>query len=273
MRDLPENQAGPNFAMYFGVRLRKYRTNKGYSQHQLAELVQASQSFIRMMESGSRPCPADLAVRLDDVLDTNGELGDLAAMVNEEPHPRWFQPFVRAEAEASTIKEFEPFVISGLLQTEEYATEVIRAGKPDATDEEIKHEVAARMGRREVFAREKPPRLWLILDEAALRREIGGHACMHAALAAVLDAASKPRMTVQVLPFSVGAHAALNGSLTLLESKHKSAYSEGHATGRLITDPDEVEDCAHAFGLLQSAALGVQASLDLIRDAMEGYGS
>lgn len=96
---------------------------------------------------------------------------------------------------------------------------------------------------------------------------------MRSALTAVLDAANKPRITVQVLPFSIGAHAALMGPLTILENDQKSAYCQGHATGRLITDPDEVADCAHAFNLLQSAALGIEASLDLIRDAVEGYGS
>lgn len=151
MRDLPENQAQTTFAVFFGQRLRKYRTKKEFSQDQLGELVHYTGSFIRLIEKAQRSCPRVLAERADDLLGANGELLDLWEVVNEEPHPAWFQPFVRAEAEATSIMEFEPTVISGLLQTEEYATAVIRAGQPDASDEELKRDVEARMSRRDLF--------------------------------------------------------------------------------------------------------------------------
>lgn len=273
MRDLPENQSPTTFAVFFGQQLRKYRTRKELSQDQLGAQVNCTGSLIGMIEKAKRSCPRDVAERADQILETDGALLDAWAAANQEPHPAWFQPYVRAEAEARKILKFEPTVISGLLQTEQYATAVIRAGQPDATDAEIKHEVQARMSRREVFSRENPPRVWLILGEAALRCEIGGRECMRTALTAVLDAARKPRITVQVLPFSAGAHASLGGPLTILEGAHRAAYTEGHAIGRLITDPDEVDEFAHAFNLLQSAALGVDASLDLIRRVVEGYGS
>jgi len=273
MRELPEKQNTTTFAVFLGRELRRYRLDADLPQDDVARQVNYTGAFIGMVETAKRSCPRDLAERADQLFATRGALPRLWEQVNEEPHPAWFQPFVRAEAEAASISEFEPLVISGLLQTEDYANEVIRAGRPEATDEQIKHEVTARMSRRGILDRAKPPRLWLVLDESALRRVIGSPAVMHEALAAVLDAAARPRVTVQVLPYSAGAHAALGGPLTLLGTAQQAAYCEGHATARLITDPEEVAECAHAFSLLQSAALPVSASLDFIRAAMEGYRS
>lgn len=272
MRELPENQSQTTFADFFGQQLRKYRTLKEYSQEQLGELVSYSGSFIRLIENAQRSCPRELAERLDEALETRGELLDLWAVVNEEPHPRWFQPYVRAEAEAKEISEWQPQVIAGLLQTRDYATEVIRAGKPEAIEETIQHDVDARLSRRAILDADTPPRYWLTLGEAALRTVIGSRALMAEQLAAVLKAAERPRVTVQVMPFASGAHAVLNGTLVVLDGPHKVAFCDGHASGRLITDAEEVAECAHAMRLLQSTALSVRDSLDLIREAMEGYG-
>lgn len=273
MRDLPENQRPITFAAYFGQRLRKYRTLRGYSQDQLGEKVGYSGSLIRSIERAERSCPRAVAEQSDKLLEANGELLDLWAVANEEAHPLWFQPFVRAEAEATGISEWQPLVISGLLQTREYATDVIRAGRPEATDEEIQHDVDARMSRRAVLDADTPPRYWLILGEAALRTVAGSAAIMAKQLSVVLKAAEHPRVTVQVMPFAAGSHAAQGGSLFVFEGPHTVAFCEGHASGRLITDSEEVAGCAHAFRLLQSTALSVRDSLDLIREVMEGYGS
>lgn len=129
------------------------------------------------------------------------------------------------------------------------------------------------MRRRDILAQESPPRFWLIQHEASLRCPVGGPDIMYEQLAAVITAAKSPRTTIQVLPFSAGAHAAMIGPLTLLGHRHQVAYCEGHAGGWIITDPDEFAECAHSFDLLQSEALPPSASLDLIREVMEGYKS
>lgn len=273
MHDLPENQTPTTFAAFFGQRLRALRTLKGYSQEGLGELVNASGTAIRKFEAATRSCPRDVAEHLDKVLESNGELSDLWAVANQEPHPKWFQPFVAAEAEAHKISEWQPQVISGLLQTREYATEVIRAFRPEASHEQIQRDVEARMSRHAVLDGDSPPRYWLILSEAALRLVVGSPAIMAEQLAAVLEAGDRQRVTIQVMPFAAGAHAATVGTLVILEGPYKMAFCEGHASGRLIADADEVEECAHSFSLLQSTALNVRDSLDLIRDVMEGYGS
>lgn len=273
MRELPEQQAPTTFAVFFGQELRRYRTAAGLTLDQLGKKINYTLQFISLVEQAKRSCPRDLAERADNELDARGALLNLWAVASEEAHPLWFQPFVRAEAEAQEISEWQPLVISGLLQTREYATDVIRAGRPEATDEEIQHDVDARMSRRDLFDADTPPRYWLVLGEAALRTVVGSRALMAEQLAAVLKAAERPRITIQVMPFAAGSHAVQGGTLVVLDGPHKVAFCDGHASGRLITDAEEVAECAHAMRLLQSTALSVRDSLDLIRDVMEGYGS
>lgn len=273
MPDLPEMNSAMSAVKLFGAELRRYRNEANKSLDALGAECNYTGAFIGLVEQGKRTAPRDLAERADKLLDTRGALPTLWALANAAPHPDWFRPFVEHEARATTIHVYEPQVITGLLQTEAYAHEIIRARKPEAPEEEINRDVAARMQRQEILRRETPPRLWVILDEAVLQREVGGPAVMREALAAVLAAAESPRITIQILPFSVGAHPATDGSVTLLGKRPEAAYCEGNGTARLITDPDEYADFEHSFELLQSLALSVAESLDLIRKAMEEYGS
>lgn len=273
MPDLPEMNSAMSAVKLFGSELRRYRNEANKSLDALGAECNYTGAFIGLVEQGKRTPPRDLAEKSDKILDTRGALPTLWALANAAPHPDWFQPYVEHEARATTIHVYEPQVITGLLQTEEYAYEIIRARKPEAPEEVIRRDVAARMQRQEILRQEKPPRLWVILDEAAIRRIIGGPEVMHAALAAVLTAAESTRITVQVLPFSAGAHPATNGNIVLLGKRPEAAFSEGHVTARLVTDPDEYADCEHSFELLQSISMSVPASLDLIRKAMQEYGS
>lgn len=273
MSDLPEVTSALSAVELFGAELRRYRKEANMSLEELGAIGNYTGSFIGMVEQGKRTPPRRLAEIADKELDTRGALPTLWELANASPHPRWFRPFVEHEARATTIHVYEPQVITGLLQTEAYAYKVIRSRKPEAPEEEVQRDVDARMQRQQILGQKQPPRLWVILDEAAIRRAVGGPAVMREALAKVLKAAESPRITIQVLPFSAGEHPATNGGLSLLGKHPEAAYCEGHVTARLVTDPDECAECEHAFELLQAIALSIPASLDLIRDVMEGYGS
>lgn len=273
MPDLPEMNSAMSAVKLFGAELRRYRNEANKSLDALGSECNYTGSFIGLVEQGKRTAPRDLAEKADKILETRGALPTLWELANAAPHPDWFRPFVEHEARATTIHVYEPQVITGLLQTEAYAYEILRVRRPEGTEEEIRRDVAARMQRQAILQGEKPPRLWVILDEAVLRRGVGGPAVMHEALAAVLAAAESPRVTIQILPFSVGAHPATDGSMTLLGKRPEAAYCEGMGTARLITDPDEYAEFEHSFELLQSIALSVPASLDLIRNAMQEYKS
>lgn len=271
MRKLSAYTGQMTFTVYFGEELRRYRLAAGMSLEDLGRATNYSGSLIGHVENARRACPWTLAERSDDRLEARGALVSSWKKANEEPHPHWFQPYVAAEAEADAIFEFQPLVISGLLQTRPFAYHVIRAGRPEATEDEIAHEIDARMRRQEIFQRPVPPRHWLVLDEATLRRPIGGPEVMRDQLDVMLKAAESPRTTIQVLPFAAGAHVCLEGTLVLLGTDRRLAFCEGFNTARLIADPEEVAECAHTFEVLQATALGIPESLDLIREVMEGY--
>ncbi|WP_326549305.1 helix-turn-helix domain-containing protein [Micromonospora sp. NBC_01813] len=124
--------------------------------------------------------------------------------------------YVGFEAEASAISAFESLYVPGLLQTEEYARAIIRAGRSTADEDEIDRRVAARLARKSLLSRDVPPKLWIVLDEAVIRRVVGGTAVMRAQLTRLIEACAQPSVELQIVPFSSGAHAAMGGPFTIL---------------------------------------------------------
>jgi transcriptional regulator with XRE-family HTH domain len=190
-----------------------------------------------------------------------------------------FDDYVGFEAEASVIRVFDPTLIPGLLQTPEYARAVITAMLPDGTDAEMGERVALRMARQQILSRQTDTvSYWTVIDEAALRRPMGGEArkkVMREQIAKVIEAAALPRVTVQVLPFEAGAHAGLSGSFTILELPHPAdpnvVYTESMSTGVLIEDPEEVRFYRRSFERIQSEALGRDSSAAFLRDVERSY--
>jgi hypothetical protein len=130
--------------------------------------------------------------------------------------PDWFQVFVGLEEAASLIRNYEIQFVPGLLQTADYARAVVEHGQRSADPEEIEHRVSLRMERQQVLTKPSPPRLWAVVDEAVLRRPIGGVEVMRAQLERLIEAAREPNITLQVMPFGFGGHAAEAGSFIIL---------------------------------------------------------
>ena len=190
-----------------------------------------------------------------------------------------FEDYVGFETEASAIRVYEPTLIPGLLQTPEYARAVITAMLPDGTDAEMGERVALRMARQQILGRVADPvSYWAVIDEATLRRPMGGETrrrVMREQIAKLIEVAALPRLTIQVLPFEAGAHAALNGAFTILELPHPAdpnvVYTESMTTGALIEDPEEVRFYRRTFERVQSEALGRDSSIAFLRDAERTY--
>jgi transcriptional regulator with XRE-family HTH domain len=169
------------FAVW-GAMLRHYRERAGMSLDRLGELAHYSGAMIRALETGERRPKAESAAAIDGALGLDGALielfEDLRIFDSKQAYPEWFRSFVEVEADAHTIRSWQPLVVDGLLQTADYAREVIRAGQPGATDEEVEELVAARLGRQAVLTREDPqnppPVLYVLLDEGVLHRPVGG---------------------------------------------------------------------------------------------------
>jgi transcriptional regulator with XRE-family HTH domain len=130
--------------------------------------------------------------------------------------PEWFEPYLGLETAASLIRAFELQFVHGLFQTEDYARAVATLNYSPSSAEETDRRVSLRMRRQEVLGSADPPRVWFVIDEAALRRPIGGRQVMRAQLNHLLEASARPQVTIQIVPFGRGGHAAAGGSFTIL---------------------------------------------------------
>ncbi|HYB88501.1 MAG TPA: helix-turn-helix transcriptional regulator [Streptosporangiaceae bacterium] len=130
--------------------------------------------------------------------------------------PEWFEPYLGLETAASLIRSFELQFVHGLFQTEDYARAVTALGYGLASSDESERRVSLRMRRQDVLTSADPPRVWFVIDEAALRRPIGGRQVMRGQLKHLLEAAALPHVTIQVVPFRRGGHAAAGGAFTIL---------------------------------------------------------
>jgi transcriptional regulator with XRE-family HTH domain len=196
--------------------VRYYREQAGLSQVELAALVNCSHDVISRIETGDRAPAKDFPERLDAVkeLDTRGGLARIWKKLSKglrlQAVPGWFRPWAHLEARALALRLYEPLILPGLFQTEEYARRIL-AVEPGADRDKLDEQVADRMGRQTILYRAEAPQLWSVMDEAVLHRCIGGADAMHAQLLHLVELAERPRVTIQIIPASVGEHAGLLG--------------------------------------------------------------
>jgi transcriptional regulator with XRE-family HTH domain len=262
---------GSSLLAFFGAELRRRRTAAGLSQDQLGHAITYSAALVGRVEVGERMPSLDLARRCDDVLATGGLFAHLRQSMDSDMHayPAWFREFVERERDAMSIREFNALAIPGLLQTEGYARALFRAGRPADSDEEISQHVTARLERQRILDRAKPPILWAVVDEGALRRPVGGPAVFSDQLAHLAKVGRHPGIVLQVMPFSAGAHAGLLGEFILLgfADGRDVGYTESVESARLIEQPDEVAAFTLAFDMIRAVALSPEASLEFLARA------
>ncbi|MBQ0985440.1 helix-turn-helix domain-containing protein [Streptomyces sp. F63] len=259
-------------AALFGARVRRLRTAAGLTQAELGRRTHVVSTRITQIEraSGAKPT-LELARALDAVLGADNLLVDLWPYVYREAFPDWSRKFMAYAERAVAIRQYASHVVPGLLQTEDYARAVLSLDALLDSEDQLEERVTARMGRQERLRLPDRPELWGILDEAVLRRPIGGSAVMRKQLERLLDAAEQRHITVQVLPFDQGGHAAMGGSLTILtlSDGSEAAYTEGSDYGQLIEETAEVDRYRVIYDRLRAAALPPLMSLDMIRSVME----
>jgi transcriptional regulator with XRE-family HTH domain len=257
----------------FAGELRHARTRHGLSQEQLAEKIAYSGSLVGMVEAGRRMPSLDFAQRCDDALDTGGVLARLHPLVAGEAFPSWFRPFVELERSATSLRAWEPVLIPGLLQTDEYARAILRASRPRDTDVAIDQLVTARLARQEILTRDDPPDLWVIIDEATLRRPVGEPVVMAAQLDKLLAAGRTPWVTVQVMPTAAGAHPGLLGPFLIagFAAAPDIAYLDSALSGQVIERPEDVRQVTALFDTMRAEALPPRASAALITEAVDTW--
>ncbi|MFE9556854.1 Scr1 family TA system antitoxin-like transcriptional regulator [Streptomyces sp. NPDC006692] len=256
-----------------GAELRFAREKTGLTQDELGQPLFVSGSFIGQLESGTRRMHLEYARQIDQILGTEGFFSRNCVAAAKSKYPDHFAEAAEAEAVATTIREYAPLLIPGLLQTEAYARAVFRAYQPTAPEAVIDELVAARLERAQLLADPTTPMLWAVIDEAVLRREVGGRAVMAEALAHIAALGFRHRVIVQVLPFSAGGHAALDGGLKLMAFADAPplAYVDGLGTGWLQDDPATVARHTLTYDLVGASALSPKQSLALIESVAEDY--
>ncbi|SED39309.1 DNA-binding transcriptional regulator, XRE-family HTH domain [Streptomyces sp. 3213] len=252
---------------YYGFELRRYREAAGLTQRELGKIVNYTGSLIGQIETARKLPTLEFSQRVDAALDTGGLLTRLLDLVLRSQLPAWFRQVGELEARAVEICSFESLMIHGLLQTEEYARTVL--GTLDQSN--LDDRTAVRVGRQRIFAKEEPPVFWVILSEAALYLEIGGRRTMRNQLARLLTYENNPRVNIQILPFSAGTHAGLQGSFNVyrFENDPPVVYTESYGSGHPTANPETVKDCSLRYDHLQATALSLRDSAELIRRVME----
>ncbi|MGW0463764.1 helix-turn-helix domain-containing protein [Streptomyces sp. NPDC003027] len=259
---------------FFGQELKAQREAKGMTQGELGERVFVSGGYIGQFEQGIRKPQLDVAGRIDDVLQTGGFFERTCRrLINASPYASYFEPVVELEALATKICEFAPTVMPGLLQTAEYARAVTLAANPFVTEAYVDEKVTARIERARVLKDATRPEYWVVLHENALLTPVGGPAVMAAQLEHLAALVRERVVLVIVLPREAGAHAAMEGSLRLMEFEDAppTAYTETSFSGTLLDDPAVVKRVQRAYDLLRVATLSPEASLALIESAAEDY--
>jgi transcriptional regulator with XRE-family HTH domain len=270
--------------------LRRLREAAGLTRDQVSEETGVNPATLYRHETApgqSRPQRRTMIALLNLYGVTNEEKrAELLALSRQADEQTWLQPYhaelpahytayISFEAEARTVRNYESLFIPGLLQTEDYARAVIRGNLPMANNTEVEQRVQARMERQALLRKDEPLQLWAIMDEAALRRQVGGAGIMRAQLAAINTAASEPHITVQVIPFSAGAHAGMQGSFFLLDFPNPAdpelVFIDSMAGDLFLETEADIRRYSFLFDNLRAVALSPDNSVSLIASlAQEG---
>jgi hypothetical protein len=268
-----------------GSELKKCREQAGLTQEQVSRHFEWHAAKVTRMET------ARVAVTPRDVKDLlvlygvadeeyRDALMELARLSRERTwwtdYRDLMRPgnFVGMEAEASSMRTWEPVVLPGLLQTEAYMRALLRAGRRADPPESIDRRVALRLKRQDRLTDADPLRLSAIVDEAVLRRTVGGKDVMQEQLRRLLDAGALPNVSLRILPFDSGEHAFLGGPAALLEfpeiAHFDVVYLEGLAGDYYEEQPSEVARYREEFERLGAMALDMHSSVDLIKSLLAG---
>lgn len=261
---------------FFADELKRLRGIAGTTQEQLAEAVNYAPSTVAAIET-CRLIPSDaFAERADKVLNGGGLLVRAQRLVEQTSVVPWFRDRIEVERKCAEIWEYEPYLMPGLLQTEEYARIAVAAHIPQLSDGDIERAVALRMTRQEVLALEDVPpgtvhedaaRFWFIIDESVLYRVAGGPEIMRAQYERLLRVARRPNVTIQIIEAAESPTCAFGRAFTVLVSRQNSSvvYYEDIGNARYVRDRHEVNRLMLVFNHLRASALDHSRSAELIQ--------
>jgi hypothetical protein len=286
----PHNEAGPTggptvLRMLLGAHLRRLREAQGVSREDAGWEIRSSESKISRMELGrvsfkERDVADLLTLYGVDEEDERARLLALARDANTQGWwhrygdvlPGWFQSYLGLEAACSLIRTYEVQFIPGLLQTADYARAVILLAHSHARPAEIVRRVNLRTARQQLLTREAPAQLWAVVDEAALRRPIGGTDVMRTQVEALLESLKLPNVTLQIMPFDIGGHAGAGGSFSILrfpdDDMPDVVYVEQLTSALYFDKRDDVDDYVAVMERLCAEALPPDRTETILEQAL-----
>ncbi|MEV5846657.1 helix-turn-helix transcriptional regulator [Streptomyces sp. NPDC051985] len=273
-----------------GAELRMLRTGAGLTSGEAARLVGWHQSKVSRIETGASGVkPADVRLLLDAYGVVEGQLRELLLVLagSEDTagrHHWWhayrgvlppaYRDFISLESQAGAMRTLETLVVPGLLQTPEYARAVTRVAADGLDDEALDALVEVRLARQDVLRNDPPLELSAVLDEAVLRREVGGPGVMTRQLARLVEAARLPQVRLQVLPFAAGAHIGITGPFVIFSFPSTSDLDvvvlDQLTSSLYLERKEDLQAYAEAFNTLQIHALSPEDSLDYIAGIQDG---
>jgi transcriptional regulator with XRE-family HTH domain len=276
---------GPTMrAQWLGKQLRELRESARMTLKDAAEHLQRDMGTMSRMETGLAPARASDVLALLDLygVKDRARREGLEQLSRDIKRKGWWDGYdadamggmidhAWIEARAGEIRSYNVMTVPGLLQTRDYATTVIRSADPHAPLDRIEHWVEFRMNRQQVLTRERPPRLAAILDEAVLRRMVGGPDVMSTQLRKLAEMSRHPTVVIHVLPFGAGAHPSIEGPFTIFDMP--APYPEVACVetlgGTIYVETPKVENFLRAYDYLREAALPGKESVALISDMAE----
>ncbi|NXY95490.1 helix-turn-helix domain-containing protein [Streptomyces sp. BR123] len=275
-----------------GMELRKLREDKGMTAEQVAERLLVSQSKISRLENGRRSISQRDVRDLCDVYEVEDRrlVESLMQMAKDSRQQGWWHAFgdipysvyIGLETDASSLRTYEPQMVPGLLQTPEYAHALIRGAAPETGPADVEKRVQVRMHRQKRLSETDnnnpeigPLRLWAVIDEAALRRHVGDAQMMIDQLEYLIQQSEQPYITVQVMPFSMGAHPGMNGQYAILEFPDATdstvVYIEGVTSDLYLEKANDVQKYSVMYEHLRAQALNVDQTRQFISDIIAEY--
>jgi transcriptional regulator with XRE-family HTH domain len=265
----------------FGAALRFYRERAELTRDDLAAMAHISASTIRAYEDGWRVPTRGTVADVEAVSDmgTGGALlmlwDEFQDAMNYQAVPAWVQDWAEtAEPSAATLRWYETVLVPGLLQTEDYMRAVF-ASRFGITEDEVELAVAARLKRQEILVRPNPPALWVLLDEAVIRRPVGGRHVMAEQLGRLVEAADQPNVRIGLIELATGAHEGLSGGFIIADFDDAPSVGsqDAAAYGHVVTDRESVATLDLTWSTLRCEALPRGASVALLEEAKKQWTS
>ena len=264
--------------------LRSLRASSGLTRETIVERTGINAATLYRIEHGRvRPQTRTLRTLLDLYGVDEEHQAELVALLRDARQRGWlhayqselpehYTTYIGFEGEAQSVWNYESLFVPGLLQTEDYARAVIRGGLPQASRDEVERRVEVRMERQAVLRNDNPLNLWSIVDEAALRRQVGGPEVMQAQFRHLVEVSELPHVTFQVIPFGAGAHPGMPGSFILLQFGDAAIpdviYVDTMAGELFLEEVADVRRYKLVFEHLRAVAASPEASLSLVTSAI-----